>query len=320
MIWFRQPVAKARRPKWKVTRTKARLMSLQHAMKSSVKVSFIDGIDKFKSRVNPEDVYQAWLSGHYDRIRQAVPFATMGDDMSSLDDAVSGGYIGFGNLGIKTLPAPVVNSLRYDVQNPRIDRFISVRTAELVTRIEKDTERVIQDAVRRSFTQALDPRRVADRIVGSIGLVPRDASAVQNMEAMLVQEGLSPERVSELTSAYEDRLLNSRALSIARTETAFAQNYGQLYVWQDAQSQGLLSRDSRKVWNTSDDPCAEVCAPMDGVDVGMAEAWTLSNGDIVDVPNEAHPNCECYMTIDLGSTESDFQEAPEYQHGYEEGE
>lgn len=319
MFRFFEPklIRKAKRPKWKTTRTGPRLNKLTVEMKNAVKLDVKNGITTFKRKVDPEQVYQAWITGNYDRIRETIPFGDMYDDLSEATDSMATGYSSFGRVGILTLPSPIQNELRYDIENPRIERFVSGRTAELVTNIEAGTEKVIQDAVRRSFTEALDPRRVADRIVGSIGLLPQHAAAVQNLERSLIADGTSPERISQLTSEYEARLLDYRATNIARTETAFAKNYGQLYVWQDAQSQGLLSQNSRKVWNTSDSPCVD-CEPMDGQDVGLAEAWVLENGDVCDVPNEAHPSCECYMTIELGDTEADFTEVPEYEHGYEE--
>lgn len=294
MFRFYEPkiiIRKAKRPKWKATRSKARLNALGNQMKSAITVDLKQGITTFKSKVDKEAVYQAWLSGTYDRIMTTIPFSDMGEDLSGATEAIAAGYTGFGEAGISMLPAPIQSELRYDVENPRIDRFISSRTGELVTNISNDTQTVIQDAVRRNFTEALDPRRVADRIVGSIGLLPQHALAVQNLERSMVAEGMPAPRISELTAQYEARLLDSRALIIARTETAYARNYGQLYVWQDAQNQGLLSTDSQKVWNVSDDPCALICDPMDGQSVGLAEAWVLPDGDVCDVPNEAHPNC-----------------------------
>lgn len=321
MIRVIQPrlVRKAKRPSWKSTRSPARLNALKKAMKGAVKIDFNKGVERFKKRVNKEAVYQAWMSGNYDAIRTQIPFKQMPEDLGGMTKTIGAGYGSFGKAGIELLPPPIIRGLRYDVENPRIERFLSTRTAELVTSIERDAETVIQSAVRASFTQALNPKRVADRIVGSIGLTPQYSGAVSRYQEGLIAEGMPEERAAELALQYESRLLDSRALNIARTETAYARNYGQLYVWQDAENQGLISPESKKVWNLSDDAC-DICAPMDGISVGLAEAWTLDDGDVVDVPNETHPNCECYMTIDLGDTEDRFQEVPEYQHGYGEGE
>lgn len=187
----------------------------------------------------------------------------------------------------------------------------------MVVNIQADTQNIIQNAVARSFSNALTPRDVASSIRNSIGLFPGQQTALMNYRQGLKESGMKPDRVDAFSSKYEDRLLDYRAKMIARTETRQATNQGQLFIWQDAQNQDLIAPTAKKVWVVDGAPC-EICEPMDGVAIGLAESWTLPNGDIADIPTDAHPHCFCGMELEFGT--EDRPQAEEYNHGYEDQE
>ena len=310
MTFIIHPIQKAKkRPKWKNTRSGKRLFALGEAMHGSVRASLVSGLKTFKKRVSGEAVYQAWITGDFNRIMQAIPWENLPVDlepsMGKLDKIISASSM----ISAEALPAPIQSNLRWDTKNPKLLNFIGTRTAENVVRIQDDTRGIIQRAVQRSFDQALTPDRVADLIRGSIGLYPRQEQALRNYKNGLLASGMLSSKVDRLGEAYESRLLDQRAMMIARTETRMANNVGQLAVWNSAANDDLIDRGSaKKVWMVDGNPCP-LCDPMDGEAVGLDEYWTMEDGTQCMVPTESHPNCMCSMEIELGDSRSRLEQS-----------
>lgn len=294
--------------KRKVSRTYKRVYALSQQMSRAVQVNFVRGVKTFKNRVSEAAVYNAWKSGDYQKIMQVIPWDKLPEDMEGIVNPLEKTMVKTGKNVIESLPAPIQEEFRFDTKNPEIRNYLSNRTGELVTDISKNTQAIIQNAVTRSFDQALHPSDVAGMIKGSIGLYPRLENAVENYRQGLLRAKtpLSQGRVAFLVDKYNDRLLNYRAMMIARTETRNATNTGQLNIWQQAAEQGLIDpHTAKKVWIVDGNPC-EICDPMDGKKIGLYEYWTLSNGLVVDTPSESHPHCMCGMEIDYGDSEKNL--------------
>lgn len=291
MIHVCEPVLKAGR------RTPKRVDALTAQMRNAIHVDFITGIKRFRNKVKPNELMRAWEKGSYSHLMAVIPWQDMHEEFKPLARTMEESHPGFAAAAIKALPAPTHNELRYDTKNPRISNFISRRTGELITDMSNEQEKVVRQAVFRTFNNAYTPRDVATDIKMTIGLNARYANAVHNYHSGLLNGGASPFVAQTMSNHYADRLLESRAMTVARTETAYVKNYGQLYVWQQASSSGLIPDTATKGWNAQGgDPC-EVCDAMDGVEVLLYEAWELNNGDSVEVPNESHPNCYCDMYL-----------------------
>lgn len=301
-------------PRRKVSRTYTRLSALSKQMARATQVNLVKGIRKFRSRISPEAMFEAWKSGSYGSVLETVPWDKMPED---IEPAISGMYEGAvdaaTNFVIPSLPAPIQDTLRFDTDNPRIRGFIDARTAELVNvNIQPTAKQVIQQSVQRSFEQALTPRQVADQIIGTIGLLPKQEAALRKYSYNLQIRNYPAASLQKLGAAYADRLLDQRAMMIARTETRMAFNRGQLSVWQQAAGQGLIdSATAKKVWVVDGDPCP-ICEPMDGVAVGLDEMWVIEDDNgprSVEVPTESHPHCFCGMEMDFGDSEQKIEES-----------
>lgn len=311
MIW----VEKARtpkRPKWKVTRTKNRLERLANTMAGSVRLDLLRGLKKFKSKIHPEEIYQAWLSKDWNAVFQAVPWGTLPKDLAGFATHIGGSLEKSSSMSIKALPEPAQKDLRFDLRNPRIREYVNNRTGSLVVGIENDTRNLISNAIARHFDEAMTPRRVADIIKPSIGLYPAQTRALQNYRLGLEKEGTKPASLEELSDKYHDRLLDARARMIARTETKFALNEGQLAVWNQAADQGLIDREAvKKQWILDGAPC-EVCQAVldeeDGGAIPLDDYFVLDfggrTGEVSVLGPPGHPNCMC-------SLELIYPEAPE---------
>lgn len=304
---FIEPVRKAR----KAQRTPKRLQALTSQMNRANELSLLGGIRKFKARIKPEESFEAWRTGNYQKVLEVVPWLDLREDLAAtVSDSHRSAFEKVSEFAIPRLPEPVKESLRFDTGNSRITRWLNTRTADLVMNIDQTSKQSIQQAVTASFNRALTPRQVAQTIKDSIGLLPQSEKALRKYSDGLIARGYTLDNMYKLSGAYADRLLNQRAQTIARTETKFALNRGQLAVWQSAQSQGLLGRDATKTWIVDGRPC-ETCEPMDGVTVPLNEPWVITTPTgsyAVEIPTDSHPNCMCDMILDSGSTEQAIEE------------
>lgn len=241
----------------------------------------------------------AWNSGNYSNVLKVIPWDDLPSHLQPFSDAIVETYGRATDIASGGLEAPKNLGLRFDINNPRLRKYIDRHTGELIQDIQAASQRVVQTAVKRSFTHAMTPRQVSNYIKDSIVLDERRENALANYRNTLEGEkSYTPERVDSMVDRYADRLLDQRSMAIARTETRLATNQGQLSVWQQAADEGLINgKKVGKTWIVDGNPC-EICEPMDGITVGLDEMWSLEDGRIVNVPTETHPHCMCGMELD----------------------
>jgi hypothetical protein len=271
-------------------------------MGSAMQVDLLKGIRRFKSRIDPERVYQAWLTGDYSKIIGSVPWNDMPADLNKGLQIAGTTFEHALDLGVASLPPPVRDGFRLDEKNVRIRDFIATRTGAVYSNLSDSSARNIQSWTNRYFSQALTPNRVAAGIRNSICLLPAHEDAVENYRAGLLSGGMSGRRADVMAGEYADRLLDYRANMIARTETKLATNKGQLEVWRQGADEGLIDREKvRKVWLVGGaDPC-EDCEAMEGARAPIDEPFMMADGTPVDFPPlDVHPHCQCDMMLDLG--------------------
>lgn len=199
-----------------------------------------------------------------------------------------------------------VLNLAFDKANPEAVHWAHMHAAELVTDTSQETVAALRRAITRVVSGDIQPKTGARIIRASIGLSENQAVAVSNLidrmkahAGSVVQAGSQRVRVPATPSptflerqavAYSNRLLNSRADSIARTETMRAANEGTIQMWGQAQDAGLLARDAQKVWIATEDACPE-CDEVDGETVGLNDDFSVGE----DPP--LHPNCRCTVGL-----------------------
>lgn len=303
-------IRKAATPRrsWRSTRTYKRLFHLSKAMSNGIRLDLLRGLTTFKNKVSPNAVYQAWLRRDAGRIMETVPWKDLDSHLEGYGHRLGRGIDETAKIALNTLPPPIEKRLRWDTSNPALRDYVRQRTGELVVNITQESQALIQNAVVRSFDDALTPKQVANLIRGGIGLYPQQEQSLRNYTSMLANTGIGEERALVLSEKYAARLLNQRSETIARTEIRRVSNFTQLDVWQTAQNQGLVSTTARKVWIVDGNPC-EICLPMDGKSVELQDAWILGNGEQVDIPSDSHPNCYCGMELDFGETKAEHEAA-----------
>lgn len=296
--------AAKKRPKWSATRNPKRLEALAKRMGNAMAVDIVKGINTFRRKINPQKVYDSWIQNGYEGITHTIPWDKMDEDLTPAKRKVADGLDIFGRLGLEAIAAPQRPKLRYDYKNPNIQRIYEKRSGEWITRINLQTRENIKRIVHTQMTNATSPRDMAAEIRNHVGLTERYSIAHTNYVNGLKEKGVPAEKIDVLGEKYYQKLLTSRARMIARTETQFMLNRGQLEVWKEGQRQGLIPNTAMKVWVADGDPCPD-CEAMDGEAVPVHDSWETPDGDEVDIPTEIHPNCNCIMTLEMGDDEEE---------------
>lgn len=199
--------------------------------------------------------------------------------------------------------------ISFDKANPASIAWARLRAAGLIQGIDAGTRAAIRNILGNMFEQGITPRQAVNQIAPLIGLSTPQVEAVGNLRgaildnpggtvfagntAIRVPETVTPEFLARRTEEYSNRLLNQRALTIARTETIAAANEGQLELWDQALEKGLLLGNEQRVWiATPDDRTDPVCAEMDGQRADLGEPFMTPDGDEIMAP-PVHPNCRC---------------------------
>lgn len=304
-FFVRKAVTKTKRLKSKVkgAHRAKRVDALARRMQSAVSIDLVSGINTFKKRISREALMDAWERGDYEGLGKHIPWEDLHKDLNKFGSGMGKALWAASIAGLEHLPAPA-KEMRWDMGNPKMRGFVDKRVGNLVQGITNDSKAHLREVVARSFTHRMAPKEVADEIKNSIGLGDRYKNALRNFEREQLRKFPQPSLMSwrvKQVEAYSDRLLDARALTIARTEIRQATNYGQRAVWQEAASQGFIDKNiAKRIWVVDGAPC-EICEPMDEAETTLDEPYTTDgNGNPVEPmePGDVHPNCECIEILE----------------------
>lgn len=236
---------------------------------------------------------------------------------------------------LPTMPrAPIMKAdplasvgFRFDLLNPFASTWAEIHGATLLFHLSQSSQQAIRALVIRMFEEGIPPRPAARLLRDSIGLTERQVLAVLRFRATLWRENqlralarqaasaltaqqraiygaravLAETRIAQLVQRYQDKLLRSRALMIARTESIHAAVAGQQALWERMAADGVLdtARVRRKWLVTPDERLCPVCAPIPSLPgnlVRLDEPFRLPGGGTVLHPPE-HPNCRCAVRL-----------------------
>lgn len=155
--------------------------------------------------------------------------------------------------------APKIKGFAFDRTNPQAREWVDEHVGELIDDMSRATRERVKDLVERTVDGEFDTHDLADRITELIGD-------------------------------------ESRAETIARTETMAASNGGQREAWAQAVDDGLLNGDEEEEWiTTPDDVTCPICRPMDGERKPLGGKFNV-DGEQMDGP-PAHPRCRCTTAL-----------------------
>lgn len=203
---------------------------------------------------------------------------------------------------------PVLDGLAftYDMDASGIRNWIRERGAEFVTSCTKEQKNAISALLSKKMRDCHTVDELSRMIRPCIGLTEGQAKAnaryYDSIVANLRKEHprMKPENIRrkarDASLKYAERQHRQRAMTIARTESAFAYNRGADEGVRQAQEQGLLGKMVKR-WSTSgDDAVCAICSALEGTEVGMDESFDF-RGKLLFVGQKmlppAHPRCAC---------------------------
>lgn len=204
-----------------------------------------------------------------------------------------------------------VPGFKFGPGSDRVARWVEVRGTELAVNLADEQHRAMR-AILRQYTLAepLPVDEVARRLRAVIGLTQREAQAVERMRQRLLDAGEDAVKAEHVTQNYAGWLSRRRALRIARTEQAFAYNYGHFESMRQVQDQPLFGPEARvvKVFRTAENErVCPYCGPLEGAVIGLEETFPGGTRRLpaVFVP-PLHPHCQCaveYQVLRPGDAE-----------------
>lgn len=204
---------------------------------------------------------------------EATKVAKMGRDDDKPDDAAA-----------RTAYDAAWDDLRDDVR-PELERVAKDGAAQAAAQVEADVAAALQQANVDAIAWA--DKRAAE-LVKNISEVTRDR--VRETVKRGLEDGLSNDEIAD-ELADSPWFSSSRALTIARTETAFADVSGNVIGWK---ASGVVAG---KEWKTSEDPCPD-CEGYDGEVVDLDEEFPEGDPPL-------HPRCECALLPVLAEPEEE---------------
>jgi hypothetical protein len=276
---------------------------------------------RYKSRINETALLTALHTGSYAQIQAAVDATALSKAIQTGMQQPIGAAVHGGGLVATGAMKKAGLAFSFNAVHPNVILYAHTRSAALVTDIAEDTRamirtvvglgaqglatvdeqaRLIRGLVGLPRHYVLAPLRLGDELrrgaYGAAlgrGLPGQDLRRIRS--AMRRGLPLDPTVIGDMQERYSQRLINLRAMTIARTETMAAANFGVNEAWRQAQTEGLLPKDARRVWiNTPDSRICPICARIPGLNPEgrlVDEPFFTPLGKILNPP--AHVSCRC---------------------------
>ena len=118
--------------------------------------------------------------------------------------------------------------------------------------------------------------------------------SVERLRGELIDAGVASNVIERRIEFEASKKLRERALNIARTETMASSNAGQLGVWRQGRSEGLIAPELVKEWIvTPDDRLCELCEALEGEQREVDEAFSFGG-----MNPPLHPSCRCAVGLE----------------------
>lgn len=285
----------------------AALQRLADQLEPSLRRRFLNAVRQVQDGIELERLAQAIEIGSVTSAEVAAQIGTWPEKFGGLALDLKAGFLAGASAGIGQLES-VGLSMRFDVINPFAVQHARNRLAPIVQSFRDGAIEVIRDFTYRATQGEFTPSDAAQRIKDWIGLTPQQVNATTKFEADLLEKGIPLEKVADRLGKYVEAQMDARALMIARMEIQTAANAGQMASWQEAQRQGLLSPETKKLWSVANDerlcPVCESIGAADSIPLNAqfrddtGQLMTNVFGEPLFEPPQ-HPNCRCSLVLDL---------------------
>lgn len=269
--------------------SKKQLEQFLASLEPDLAKSFLDSVATLKTRARLDRLEAAIASLDYEA---AFYHAGIRDyAWTQLTEQVRSAYA---SSGIMTMTAdiPARFGISFNISNPRATDWIAARSSFLVSDINEGQRRAIRAIITSGVSDGRGPRDIARDIAGRIdprtgrrfggvlGLQDQFADysisarrELKNLDSHYftrsrrdrrydslvqrsIEEGkpLTKSQIDSIVGRYEDRLLQTRAENVARTEALTAMNEASDESLRQVVDEGLVDRSGiKKVWQTAGD-------------------------------------------------------------------
>jgi SPP1 gp7 family putative phage head morphogenesis protein len=289
-------------------------------MKSSVSLA------KLEQALAKGDVNQALAVIALDKKFVSILHGEAGESgIISFRGAVEAVFAAGAKAASEQLPKIIAAELSFNVKAPEAISFLEKYEFDLIKQVTADTTAAIRQTIVRAFEEGGHPYEQARQIKQVIGLTSQQEQAVANYRNALsdtstmrgaldralrdgrydatvlrnIKNGtnLSQAQIDKMVERYEERFVQYRAQTIARTESIRASSKGRTELWRQAREQGLLGDNAMREWEVSgDERTCEECMDLDGEQAGLDEEFEPG----IFEPPDPHPDCRCSVKLVFG--------------------
>lgn len=307
------------------------------SLEPAIARAFREAVEAMRSRANISQLEAAIAAMDYERA-----FAAAGLRDYSWVQVPEATRAAYAQAGAFTIASDVPKSfgLSFNINNPRARDWIAAHSSRFVTEVNLGQQRAIRAIITTGFEQGRNPRNVALDIVGRvsnqtgrrtggvIGLHEQFAEFAINARDQLtnldpgyfartrrdrrfdsvvrraIDSGspLTQSQIDVIVGSYENRLLQTRATNIARTEALTSLNEAADEALRQVVDEGLAPPDAiKKIWDaTLDQRTRPTHAEANGQEVGMDEPFFVGGYAMMHPGDENAPpdetiNCRCVV-------------------------
>ncbi len=145
----------------------------------------------------------------------------------------------------------------FDVLNPRSVIAAEKFTADLVRQVNAETKKGIRTYISAGIKEGKSMDKIARELRPLVGLTESQTKSIINYRRLLAEADVSAVDIDRKAQRYASKTHRRRTQTIARTETARAQNMGYA---QGMENLGVTQLE----FSISVDACNILCVPLDG--------------------------------------------------------
>lgn len=275
------------------------IIAIADQLEPEARAAFLSAVARLRQDLDVEQLASLIESGRLQSADFAADLKPFQDDLQLVIDVAQRAFQQVGSATAQQLSSSLGLTLRFDLTNAFAVTAARQLSALLVTNITEETRLAIKTLITRAFTEGLTRRQISSLLRPLIGLTTGQTGAVLNYRQSWIDLGLNAAMVEKKTSAYAAKLLRERSQTIARYEIMAAANAGQLALWKQAQSRGLLGATVKRRWLVGpaindNAPCMR-CRAMDGKEAGLNEEFVSDTDSVIGPP--MHPRCRCTTVL-----------------------
>lgn len=306
-----------------------------------LKAAFLAAIEELKNTFDSKAVEAALSQNNIDAVLAAMQMDKLDDLLFGigmnpnayiLTDQLRGLFAVGASVAMFNLPLDIQKALAFDSLGERAVRKMREDGLIMARELTESTKAGVRTLLADIMATGEGPVKQARQIRSFIGLTESQTKAVLNFRRQLEARktfGLTPpderrldaieqamvrrhmssgifdqQKIDEMVETYYQRLLNKRALDIARTESLNAVNNGQIELWEQGWDQGLFSDETERMFwiVTRDDRLRETHAAIPamnpyGVKIGQ---YFITPFGAVRGPGDRNSgliNCRCVVVL-----------------------